>query len=62
MKTKKPFIERLKEIYPLLSLPVDADIPYYTPEEFEKIKSRGFFEEILKDEVILYEKKSDRRR
>lgn len=36
MKTEKPFLERLKEIYFLLSLPVDADILCYTPEEFEK--------------------------
>lgn len=62
MKTKKPFLERLKEIYPLLSLPVDADILCYTPEEFEKIKNRGFFKKILKDEVVLYEKRSNGRR
>ncbi|MEM4311895.1 MAG: nucleotidyltransferase domain-containing protein [Nitrososphaerales archaeon] len=59
MKTEKPFLERLKEIYSLLSLPVDADILCYTPEEFEKIKNRGFFKKILAEEVILYEKRTD---
>jgi len=59
MKTDKPFLERLKEIYSLLSLPVDADILCYTPEEFEKIKNRGFFKKIMEDEVVLYEKRSN---
>lgn len=59
MKTEKPFLERLKEIYSLLSLPVDADILCYTPEEFEKIKNRGFFKKIMEDEVVLYEKRSN---
>lgn len=30
MRTDKPFIERMKEIYSLLALPVDADILCYT--------------------------------
>ena len=62
MKTEKPFLERLKEVYSLLSLPVDADILCYTPEEFKKIKRRRFFKKILEDEVVLYEKRSDRGR
>lgn len=58
METDKPFLERMKEIYSLLSLPVDADILCYTPEEFEKMKKRGFLKRVLKEEVILYEKGS----
>ncbi len=58
MRTEKPFLERIKEIYPLLSLPVDSDILCYTPEEFERVKDRGFFKKILREEVVLYEKRS----
>lgn len=56
METDKPFLERVKEIYSMLALPVDADILCYTPEEFEKLKKSGFFKMLLKEEVILYEK------
>jgi len=59
MKTEKPFIERLKEIYYRLALPVDADILCYTPEEFERIKGRGFFKRLLEEEVVVYERKGD---
>ena len=45
MKTNKPFIERMKEIYSLLALPVDADILCYTPEECKKMKV-GFLREV----------------
>jgi predicted nucleotidyltransferase len=56
MRTEKSFLERTKEIYSLLSLPVDSDILCYTPEEFESVKKRGFFKRILSEEVVLYEK------
>ncbi len=59
MKTEKSFIDRLKEIYPLLALPVDADILCYTPEEIERLKNKGFLKKILAEEVVLYEKGSD---
>ena len=58
MRTEKPFLERMKEIYQLLCLPVDSDILCYTPEEFERVKDRGFFKKILREEVVLYEKRS----
>ena len=32
MDTDKPFVERIKEFYATLSLPVDADILYYLPK------------------------------
>jgi len=57
IKTDKPFLERMKEIYSLLALPVDADILCYTPEEYNRIRSRGFFKAM--EEVVLYEKKGD---
>ncbi|MEO0289705.1 MAG: nucleotidyltransferase domain-containing protein [candidate division WOR-3 bacterium] len=62
METDKPFIERIKEIYSLLHLPVDADILCYTPSEIEKLKERNFFKKILKEGKILYEKRKNRRR
>ena len=61
MNTDKPFIERIKEVYSALSLPVDIDLLCYTPEEFERIKNKGFFKKILTEEVVLYEKGSSRR-
>lgn len=58
MDTDKPFLERTKEIYSLLALPVDADILCYTPEEFDRMRQSSFFTKILAGEVLLYEKKS----
>lgn len=59
MKTDKPFLERLKEIYSLLALPVDADIFCYTPEEFDRLRSKGFFKRMMEEEIVVYEKGSD---
>jgi len=53
MRTDKPFIQRLKEVYSLLALPVDADILCYTPEEYRRMKA-GFLKNV--EEVILYER------
>lgn len=58
MRTEKNFLERIREIYSLLSLPVDADIICYTPEEFEKMKNSGFLRKALENEVVLYERSS----
>ena len=55
-KTEKSFVDRLSEIYPLLGLPVDADILCYAPDEMELMKNRGFMKKILSEEVVLYEK------
>ena len=59
MKTDKSFIDRLKEIYSLLALPVDADILCYTPEEVKRLKNMGFLRKILAEEVVLYETRGD---
>jgi hypothetical protein len=56
MKTEKSFVERLEEIYPMMALPVDADVLCYTPEEIERLKDKGFLKKILAEEVVLYEK------
>lgn len=62
METDKPFIERIKEIYSLLLLPVDVDILCYTPSEIERLKERNFFKKILKEGKVIYEKRKNRRR
>jgi len=58
MQTDRPFIERAGELHSLLSLPVDADVICYTPEEFRRMRDSAFVRKILEDEVVLYEKKS----
>jgi len=58
MRSDKDFVERTKEIYSTLSLPVDADIVCYTPEGFEKMKESPFMKRALEKEIVLY-KKSD---
>jgi hypothetical protein len=57
METDQPYLKRLEEIYSRLSLPVDADILYYTPEEIRLMKRRVFWRHISKKEVVLYEEK-----
>lgn len=57
MRTELGFVERLRKLYRLLSLPVDVDIICYTPEEFESMRARPFLKQALKGEVVLYEKK-----
>ncbi len=56
MNTDKPFPDRLTSLYSLLALPVDMDILCYTPEEFGRMKNTPFFQKILTQEVVLYEK------
>jgi predicted nucleotidyltransferase len=58
MNTEKGFVERLRMLYELLAAPVDMDLLCYTPEEFQALKERPFFRQILREEVVLYEKKS----
>lgn len=57
MRTDLGFLERTTRLYQMLDLTVDADILCYTPEEFDQLKDRPFFRRILREEVLLYEKK-----
>lgn len=54
-ESDKDFYERLEEVV-LLTMPkVGADILVYTPEEFEAIQDRLFFEEeVLKKGKVIY--------
>ena len=57
METAMPFVERQRELYELLCLPVDLDLLCYTPKEFEAMKHRPFLRHALSGEKVLYEKK-----
>ncbi|MBM3789030.1 MAG: nucleotidyltransferase domain-containing protein [Acidobacteria bacterium] len=58
MRTAEGILERLRRLYSLLAAPVDLDILCYTPEELEGMKDRPFVKRILKEERVLYEKRS----
>lgn len=57
MRTELEFPERLKYLYRMLDLPVDADILCYLPEEFEKLKERPFLKRAIREGIVVYEKK-----
>ncbi len=56
MDSNKPFLERTRDLYAHLALPVDADILCYTPDEFRRLKRTPFLQRILAEEVVLHEK------
>ena len=52
--TKKPFLDRNKEVLLLLKPKVGMDILVYTPEEFKQLSEKKFFkEEIIRKGVNL---------
>ncbi|MCS7223436.1 MAG: nucleotidyltransferase domain-containing protein [Armatimonadetes bacterium] len=57
MNTELPFLERLRWLYESLSLPVDADIVCYTPEEWEANKDKPFFRTVRKAGRVVYERR-----
>ena len=57
METEKGFLERLQMLYALVAVPVDLDLICYTPQEFQSLKEQPFLRQILREEVVLYEKK-----
>lgn len=58
MKSEKDFVTRTAELYGQLPVKVDLDLFVYTPDEFERIKGRGFVKEALRRGKVLYEKRS----
>jgi predicted nucleotidyltransferase len=60
MDTDMGFIERMAWLYRMLAVPVDMDLICYTPAEFEALKDRPFLRHVLREEVVLYEKKPSR--
>jgi len=56
-KTDKPFLKRLDRYFdPLVDrLGTAVETLVYTPEEFERMKDRGFIRKALKEGIVLYE-------
>jgi len=57
-KTKKRFLDRIKEVLLIIKPHYPIDILVYTPEEFERMVSQGnpFLEHVLKEVKVIYEK------
>ncbi len=56
MDSPLDFITRTAQLYQELRAPVDMDLFVYTPDEFERIKHRGFIQMALREGKVLYEK------
>ncbi|WP_322797738.1 nucleotidyltransferase domain-containing protein [Thermoflexus sp.] len=59
MPSSCPFLDRIGELLARFRPRVGMDLLVYTPEEFEEIRSRPFFqEEVLAKGVVIYESPS----
>ena len=56
METDVGVVDRLRDLYTLLSLPVDYDLVCYTPAEWEQLQHRAFWRHARQSEVLLYER------
>lgn len=56
-ETDKPFVERLRFLYSRVHVPVDLDMVCYTPAEFQALRDGPFLRHVVREEVLLYEKK-----
>ena len=58
LNTNKRFLDRLKELYQLWSIPITVDILAYTPYEFEQMLSEenSLIKKALEEEKVIYEK------
>lgn len=56
-ESESGFLERMTELARRVgSLPVDADILVYTPQEWERVQETPFGRSVLKEGRVLYEK------
>ena len=57
-KTRKFFLDRIKDVLKIAKPNFAIDILVYTPDEFEKMSSEGnaFLEYIIKEGKVIYEK------
>jgi predicted nucleotidyltransferase len=57
-KTKKLFLDRIRDVFKIIKPNFAIDILVYTPEEFKKMSSDGnpFLEFVVKEGKIIYEK------
>lgn len=56
MESDLDFVQRTAELYRQLSFSVDLDMLVYTPEEFERMKHKGFIRLAVENGRVLYEK------
>ncbi|RLA93518.1 MAG: nucleotidyltransferase domain-containing protein [Deltaproteobacteria bacterium] len=56
MRTDLKPLERLRWLYRKLSLPVDVDLLCLTPEELEQRRHASFFQGVLREGEVIYEK------
>ena len=56
MASDQDFVRRTAELYRRISADVDVDLLVYTPEEFERLRERGFVRQALTSGKVLYEK------
>ena len=56
MASDQNFVRRTAELYRRISADVDVDLLVYTPEEFERLRERGFVRQALTSGKVLYEK------
>lgn len=57
-KTRKLFLDRIKDVLKIIKPNFAIDILVYTPGEFQKMVSEGnpFLEHVLKEGKVIYEK------
>ena len=55
--TKDRYFDRVKKVHGIIGMDIPADILVYTPQELEKSKNTFFFQEILEEGKVLYEKR-----
>jgi predicted nucleotidyltransferase len=58
MDSPLDFVSRCADLARQLKASVALDILAYTPQEFEQIRDRRFFRQVLKTSKVLYERKS----
>lgn len=59
MPSSRPFLDRIGELLERFRPRVGMDLLVYTPEEFEEVQARPFFqEEVLAKGVVIYESPS----
>ena len=60
-ETRKPFLDRLRELYLSWNIPKAIDILAYTPEEFKRMsRNNSFIKEVLNTGEVIYERESKR--
>jgi len=62
MSSEQDFVRRTAELYQQVAAGVDLDLLVYTPEEFERLRQRGFVRQALETGRVVHEKKRVGRR